>query len=173
MAFYERIVEMQGSLERVARALPGFAGYLRKEDRRAADELLREKIVRTYSESLDTLNRLANQLVDKGGMRHMERVQRIDTGLVTFIDGVRAAARGYGGAFDAVKVDEERLARLYSFDEALLVYQDQLSAGLIAFRDAIGGEDLESVLDQMEKLVADLNTVLAGRSEAILSLGSN
>ena len=172
MGFYERIVAMQGTLERVARKLPGFAGYLEREDRRAADELLRGKLVRIYGESLDMLTRLENQLVDEGGMAYMEQVQRIDTELVTFIDRVRTAARGYGGAFDAVKVDEAALGKLYAFDEALLVYSDQLAGGLASLRESIGSEAVKGVLDELDMLLAEMRNVLNRRSEALLSLQS-
>lgn len=170
MGFYEQVEQMQGSLERMARALPGFGGYLRREDRRAADELLRERIARSYANSLSVFSSLSTRIVESGGMSYMEQVQRIDTGLVTFIDRVRTAARGYSGAFDAVKVDEEGLVRLYAFDESLLLYQDQLASGLKALEDAIGGEQLKSVLDELEKLVAEINSVFARRSEAMMAL---
>jgi hypothetical protein len=109
-------------------------------------------------------------LAEKEGMTYMEQVQRIDTALVTFIDRVKAAPRGYAGAFDPVKVDEDRLAQIYAFDEALLTYQDQLSSGLVALENAIGSEGVEIVLDQLEMLVAELNSVLTRRSEVMLLL---
>jgi hypothetical protein len=46
--FFTRIAEGQGTIEDVARKLPGFKGYLAKQDRRAADRLLREHIVLVF-----------------------------------------------------------------------------------------------------------------------------
>ena len=95
--FFTRIAEGQGTIEDVARKLPGFKGYLAKQDRRAADRLLREHIVLVFEELLREFTRLQNQMVDSGGLKYMERARRIDTVLQTFIDRVRTAPEGYAG----------------------------------------------------------------------------
>jgi hypothetical protein len=168
--FFEKITEMQGGLEDLIRKLPGFKGYLEKQDRRAADKLLREHLVRVFEEQLNEFTRLQNRLVDEGGIMHMERVQRITTLLQTFIDRIETAARGYGGVFDAIKVKEDELARLYAFDNTLLVYQEQLVAGLQQFAETMGTDEFPGVLTQLEDLVSEANDTFRRRVEAIQGL---
>lgn len=153
--FYKRITEMQGSIEDVARKIPGFKGYFEKEDRRAADRLLRERLSRGFGDLLDEFTRLQRRLIDVGGLRYMERVKGIDVKLRTFIDKIESAAEGYAGLFDSVKVDEVALANLYAFDSALFAYHDQLATGLRRFSEAIGSESMSAVLDEYEDLVAE------------------
>src|SRR5690606_42143315 len=76
--FYQKITEQRGSLDKIARKIPGFKGYLEKEDRRAADRLLRERLVRAFEEQQTRFTRLQRDLVDAGGLQYMEREQRID-----------------------------------------------------------------------------------------------
>ncbi len=45
---------------------------------------------------------------------------------------MKAAAPGYSGFGEAVKVEAEELERIYSFDEALIRYIDKFDAALDA-----------------------------------------
>lgn len=168
--FFQRVTEEQGSLEELARKLPGFKGYFAKQDRRAADRLLREHLVRVFEEQLGEFTRLQKQLIDSGGIMYMERVQGIDTKLRTFIDRIESAAQGYAGIFDAVKIREDALDRVYAFDHALLAYKDQLAEGLRQLSEAIGTEEIGSVLTQLDALVTEANNTFKRRVEAMRGL---
>jgi hypothetical protein len=168
--FYQRITDMQGTLEDLGRRIPGFKGYLEQQDRRAADRLLREHLVRVFEEQITTFTGLQQRLVGSGAMMLMERVQGIDTKLRTFVDRVETASSGYAGLFDAVKVDAQSLARVYAFDSALLTYQDQLAAGLSQLEEAIGTDAVENVLDQLDSIVTEANNTFKRRVETLRGL---
>ena len=168
--FYKRITEMQGSVEGIVRKVPGFKGYFEKQDRRAADKLLRDQLVRAFESQLAEFSRLQVRLVDGGGMKYMSRIQSIDTRLRTLIDKIQSAPQGYTGVFDAVKVSEETLKSVYAFDNGLLAYQDQLAAGLKSFADALGTEQVSSVIDQLDAVVSDLSSTFAKRVDAMQGL---
>jgi hypothetical protein len=168
--FFSRIVEGQGTIEDVARKIPGFKGYLAKQDRRAADRLLREHVVSVFDEHFREFTRLQNRLVDSGGIMYMERVSRIDTMLQTFIDRVRTAPQGYAGLFDAIKIREGELDKVYAFDNGLLVYSDQIATGLGQLEEAIGGEGIGEVLDQLEEAVKEVAELFRQRAEAMRGL---
>lgn len=167
--FYQKITDMQGTLEDLARKIPGFSGYLEKEDRREADRLLREHITRRYEELLTEFTRVQQGLISRTGLQYMERAQGIDTKLRTFIDRIDTAARGYSGVFDPIKVREDALARLYAFDNSLLVYLDQFAEGVKQLEDA-GSETIDSILTQLDKIMNEANNMFASRSEAMAGL---
>jgi hypothetical protein len=173
MDFYKRIVDMQGSVEEVVRKVPGFKGYFERQDRRAADKLLRDKLARSFEDQLAEFSRLQGRLVDGGGMDLMERVQSIDTRLRTVIDKIESAPRGYTGLFDAAKVNEKTLADVYAFDSSLLAYQDQLATGLRAMADAIGTDGVSHVLDQLDALVSEIGVTLGRRADALHGLAES
>lgn len=171
--FYQKITAEQGSLEDLVRKLPGFKGYFNKNDRRAADRLLREQIARKFEEQQTRFVRLQRELVEEGGLKYMERVQRIDTKLQTFIDRIKTASLGYRGLFDAIKVEEDDLQRLYAFDNALLAYQDQLATGLHELEQVIGTDgDVRRVLNQLEDVVTEANNTFKRREEAFQEFGA-
>nr|MBN1228531.1 hypothetical protein [Anaerolineae bacterium] len=168
--FFQKITENQGTVEDLVRKIPGFKGYFEKQDRRAADELLREQIGRDFEELLGRFTGLQKEIVSSGGIMHMERVQGIDTKLRTFIDRIAAAAEGYASLFDAIKVDEEALARLYAFDMALLAYKEQFAQGLDLLEEMLGTDGLVSVLRQLDSVVTESNNTFKRREEAIIGL---
>ena len=47
---YEEVSEDQDPIKKLASKIPGFSGYIERENRRAADKLLRESIADRYDE---------------------------------------------------------------------------------------------------------------------------
>lgn len=168
--FYQKITDMQGSLEDLVRKVPGFKGYFEKQDRRAADNLLRDHISLKFQEQLTELDRVTQQMVAKSGLEFMERIQGIQSKLQTFIDRINTAAQGYAGVFDAIKVKEEALARVYAFDNALLKYQEQFAEGLKHLGETLGTSEVAGVLDQLDSIVTEANNTFKHRIEAIQNL---
>lgn len=168
--FYQKITDMHGTLEDLARKVPGFQGYFEKRDRRAADRLLREKLAGLLEERSTEFTRLQRRLVDSGGIMYMERVQGIDLRLRTLIDRVESASQGYAGLFDAVKIDEAALTRVYAFDNTLFVYCDQLATGLKQLGEAIGTDGVDGVLTQLDDLVAEAHKTFDRRADAMRGL---
>jgi hypothetical protein len=168
--FYQKITDMQGTLEDIVRKVPGFSGYLEKDDRRAADRLLRDQIARRFEELLTEFTRVQQQVVEKTGLQYMERIQGIDTKLRTFIDRIESAAQGYAGLFDAIKVKEEGLVRLYAFDNALLTYQDQFSSGLAQLERSLDSGEVTPILNQLDQIAIEANNTFLRRVEAIQGL---
>jgi hypothetical protein len=102
---------------------------------------------------------------------YMERVGRIDTVLQTFIDRVRTAQPGYAGLFDAVKIREDALDRVYAFDNGLLVYSEQIAVGLERFGEAMeSSEGIDDVLDQLEGVVREISALFERRVETMKGL---
>jgi len=170
--FYKRITDMQGTVEDLVRRAPGFKGYFEKQDRRAADKLLREKLGREYGNQLDAFARVQRKIVVAGGMRYMQQAQSIQTRLQTLIDKIESASEGYAGLFDAVKVDERSLASVYAFDNSMFVYQDQLATGLKELDKVVEGGEVGPVLDQLDALVSEMASAFSRRVEALQGLQS-
>lgn len=168
--FYQKITDMQGSLEDLIRKVPGFKGYFEKQDRRAADNLLRDHIKLQFQEQLAELDLVSQQMIAKSGLEFMDRIQGIQSKLQTFIDRINTAAQGYAGMFDAIKVKEDALARIYAFDNALLTYQEQFSEGLKHLRETLGTSEMAGVLDQLDSIVTEANNTFKHRVEAIQDL---
>lgn len=171
--FYQRIVDMQGTVEDIIRRIPGISELVERGDRRAADELLREQLARRFEEQMARFDQLKQQLIDETGLEHMERVQTVDTKMRAFIGRIETAADGYSGLFSRVPVNSESLERLYAFDNALFTYLDQFAAGLSELERAInssGEMDIKDILRQLDSIATEANNVFKQRVEVLTDL---
>ena len=166
----EKIQASQRKFENLVGKVPGYAGYKQKEQRREADKLLRLHVARQYEEQLRRLNEVQYTLTSRGRLASIVSLERAAMKLQLLIDRIKTASYGYSGLFDAIKVDEEALDRLYSFDLAMLEGVSELSAVLDRLSEAAEAEattaaeanDLVAVLDR-------LNTTFSQRHDVILS----
>jgi hypothetical protein len=86
-----------------------------------------------------------------------------------FIDMVKTAAYGYSGFLDAVKVKEDELAKLYTFDNALLENVAKVASAVDNIEASIGSDGLPAAIRNLVTIVADCNTTFERRKEVLLS----
>lgn len=168
MDFLEKIKGEMGGLERFVSKIPGYKGYKEKEQRREADTLLRDHLVRQFEEQQRKLNDQKLQLLSSGLIEFMDDLDRASTRLESFIIKIRTASQGYAGFFDAVKVKEEELDALYNFDNALLEGASQLEASISQLSSAImAKEGVAQAIADLVALTGELNDTWARREDAI------
>ncbi|MFQ5401357.1 MAG: hypothetical protein ACE5E7_17385 [Anaerolineae bacterium] len=172
---YEKISGESTGLEKLLSKVPGLDGYMERGRRREADQLLRQTISARLEEVRLKLSHVHEELSRDiiQAMEHAEPLGRADSRLMGLIGKIKDAPQGYAGFFDAVKVQEEDLARLYAFDENMLNYCDQIEASVAALEKAaldggdIGGgiRELDATLRQANETFNSRNEVLAGINE--------
>lgn len=172
---YEQIAgeEATGFGELLAR-LPGLAGYMERGRRREADQLLRETIVGRLEQIRlqlsDVHHALSRDIVL--AMDHAEALGRAETRLMGLIGKIKDAPQGYAGYFDAVKVKEEDLARLYAFDSEMLGFADLIAADVDTLQSAVNhGAQIEAAIVQLNDDLAMANETFAGRTEVLRGIG--
>lgn len=166
---YERVSEARTELEKLLGKIPGYKGYKDKEIRRESDKLLRETVATQMEAQRQRMDDLQKQLITAGRFEYLDEMGNAATKLQTFIDRVRKAAYGYAGLFDAVRVREEELDRLYDFDTKLLEYAERLSTALDNLETSIpAGEGLAEAVRQVLSICAEANLTFDGREQVIL-----
>jgi hypothetical protein len=166
---YERVSEARTGLEKLLGKIPGYKGYKEKEMRRESDKLLRETVATQMEIQRRRMDDLQKQLITAGRFEYLDEMGNATTKLQTFIDRVRNATYGYAGLFDAVRVREEELDRLYDFDNQLLEFVEQLAAALSNLETSIpGGEGLAEAVRRVLDICAEANRTLDGREQVIL-----
>jgi hypothetical protein len=149
----------QNLLEQIAGRIPGFKGYREKELRRDADRIEREHLARQLEECRRTLDGWAQRASRAGALDAINDIETARKRLDKVIARIRYADRGYAGFFDAVKVDEEALARVYAFDEALIAHVDAIREAGSSAADARG---LIERIDSLDAKLGEREDVLAG-----------
>lgn len=171
---YEQIVSQRGSFERLLARIPGFRGYVEKGSRRTADRLLRDHIANLLTQRIQRLVEIELRLLDNGGLSYMSRTQSVKTKLQTYRDRVKAAAPGYSGFMEAIKVDEEALERIYAFDEAQIRYLDRMDEALNTVAAAVDkGEGIEEALRQLDQIAVEANQAFSLREDVLTDLNKS
>ncbi len=169
MDFNRTIDDSMSNFEQLLKKIPGYSGYKEKEQRREADTLLREYLARELEAQWAAMNDLKSQMLTGPAMSQLDDMGRVSRKLQTLIDKVRAAAQGYAGFFDAVKVKEDELDALYDFDEAMLERVAGLSEGVDAVQTALDeGESVAAAVRNLKKLVDSLLEAFRKRRDVII-----
>ncbi len=169
MDFRDTVENSMGGFEELVKKIPGYKGYKEKEMRREADTILREQIARTLEGYWTQMNDLKSQMLTGAAISQLDDMGRVSRRLQTLIDKVKAAAQGYAGFFDAVKVKEKELDALYEFDANLLAQVDHLSGAIDAVQAAIDAEDgLPGAVRTLNKQVGELLQTFESRADAVL-----
>ena len=170
---YDKIEGESTILGKIASKIPGFSGYIEKSRRREADQMLRETIAARLEESRINLGGVQQSLSRDiiKAIDHAEPVGRADTRLMGLIGKIRDAPQGYAGFFDAVKVKEDDLARVYAFDESMLAYSEQIAADVSAIEKAVDMDgDISGSIRSLDDSLREANTTFNSRNEILFGV---
>ncbi len=166
--FFGKVLHDQDPLKQILSKIPGFHGYLERQARRDADKLLREKIAADFEALWQRTSALQKEILNQGGLAYMDEIEGAAVKLRTFIDRVRNATYGYSSLFDAVKINETELARLYQFDAALLGLADEISGALDNIEAAIGTDGLPAAIRSLVALATQCVETFNKRRDVIV-----
>ena len=168
---YDQIVNQRGSVEGLINRIPGFRGYMNRADRRAADRMLRDFIAGEIADRIQRLTNIEKAILDGGGLMLMSKTKSAKTKIQTYQDRVKAAAPGYAGFFAAIKIDEEELQRLYSFDEAQIRYVDTFDEALDQLDEAVKTQgDMETAVSNLDAVAVEANDAFNLREDVLTNL---
>jgi hypothetical protein len=167
---YEQIQGNSTGLGNLLSKIPGLSGYMERGRRRDADQLLRETIAarleRIRLQFSSVHQELSRDIVR--AMQYAEGLGRVDTRLMGLIGKIKDAPQGYGSFFDAIKVKEDDLARIYIFDENMLNYADTIEVQTAALEKAVRDDgDVQSALRELDLTLREANQTFSERDEVI------
>lgn len=169
---YDQIVSQRGAGQRLLGRIPGFRGYQNKAQRRTADRLLRDYIAGEVAKRINRFSTVEKSLLDMdGGLMYMSKTRSVKTKLQTYHDRIKAAVPGYSGFFEAIKVGEEELERLYSFDEAQVRYVERLDEALANLDEAVTRRaGIDEMISSFDALAAEANEAFLLRESVLTNL---
>jgi hypothetical protein len=167
--YVEAAKSNMGALERLLKGLPGIRGYVDKELRRDADKRLRMLIANQLDEQKQALLNVQKTLLKNGGLTWLDDVDEAIRKLQILVDRVKTASYGYAGLFDAVRIQEEQLDALHKFDIALASRVIAVEEAVKAVASAVASkENIQTAIDQVTTIIAELNTMFGKRNEAVI-----
>ncbi|MEI7848168.1 MAG: hypothetical protein WCK35_20385 [Chloroflexota bacterium] len=164
--FFGRVIGDQDPIKKLASYIPGFKGYIERENRRSADKLLRDTVARRFEEQYKRISALQVDIIAQGNIEFIDDLEKAAIQIRTFTDKIRNATYGYSGLFDAVKINEDELAKIYAYDAAFFEIADQIKNALDNVESAIGGvEGLPATIRNLVTLARQSVTTYEQRYE--------
>ncbi len=170
--FFDKVTSGQDIFKKLLSYVPGFSGYIERDNRRTADKLMRDTIAQRFEELYKRLSALQSDLVSNGGIAYMDDMEKSAIKIRTFADKIRNATYGYAGFFDAVKVNEDELAKIYAFDAAFFEIATQLNAAMDTVEGSMAdNEALPAAIRNLVTLSRQAVETFDRRTETITGSG--
>jgi hypothetical protein len=138
--FFQKVTSQVDPFKKLASYIPGFGGYVERQNRRDADKLLRDTVARRFDEQWKHASQIQVDMVSNGQIQYVDDMEKAALQLRTFIDKISTAPRGYSGLFDAVKINEKELEAIYQYDAAFFDLADQVARALDNVEASLGDE---------------------------------
>jgi hypothetical protein len=166
--FFQKVTSQQDPFKRLGSLIPGFKGYIERQNRRDADKLLRDTVARRFDEQWKRVSQLQVDMVSQGMISYVDDMERASLQLRTFIDKISTAPRGYSGLFDSVKINEKELESIYQFDAAFFDLAEQVGRGLDNVEASLGDDAaLPAAIRNITSLARMAVETYNRRSEAV------
>jgi hypothetical protein len=165
----DKVFSDQDIFKKILGKIPGFKGYIERQSRRDADKLLRETIAAQFEALWQRISVVQRDLANEGGLMYVDDLENAAIKLRTFADRIRLASYGHSSLFEAVKINEAELAKLYEYDNALLEYVEKIGAAIDNVEASIGTEGLPAAVRNLRSLARESIEAFDKREEVILT----
>lgn len=166
---FERVTSDQDIFKKILGKIPGFSGYIERSNRRASDKLLREFIVSRYKEQDQRIASIQRDLISQGGLEYMDNLEAVSLKFRQFTDRVRTASYGYSSLFEATKINEDELAKLYEYDVAMLDMVEEVKHAVDNLETSLGTDGLDAAIRHLTSLAQKCVEAFNRRSEIMMS----
>jgi hypothetical protein len=170
--FFEKVTSQQDPFKKLLSYIPGFGGYVNRQNRRDADKLLRDTVARRFEEQWRRASQIQTDMVSNGQIALVDDMEKAAIQLRTFIDKISTAPRGYSGLFDAVKINENELQAIYQFDAAFFDLAEQVARALDNVEASLGDQAaLPAAIRNVTSLARMAVETYNRRAEAVTGSG--
>ena len=170
--FFQKVTSQQDPFKRLGSLIPGFKGYIERQNRREADKLLRDTVARRFDEQWKRASQLQVDMVSQGMIAYVDDMERAALQLRTFIDKIGTAPRGYAGLFDAVKINEKELEAIYQYDAAFFDLAEQVGRAIDNVEASLGDESaLPAAIRNLTSIARMAVETYNRRSEVVVGDG--
>lgn len=153
----EDIGEDQAPLKKVQRYIPGFRGYLQKDDVRDADRMLRMQLSQKISVARKNLEGAKASIEEKGLISDASQIESALNSLKRISSEIGYADSGYSWMASDSNPIEDDVERIYDYDAALL---DQMTL-LQGISSELSAAASDSDIATLDRDSADIRTRLA------------
>ena len=166
----ERVTGESDLIKKILSKLPGFQGYIEREDRRNADKLLRESIADRFENLWRRISSLQKEAISNGEIEKIDDLESSAIKIRQFIDRIKNASYGYAGFFDVIKVNTEELNAIYQYDLQMLDLEDKISRAVDNVETSFGTDGLPAAIRHLTTLSQSCLDIFNQRKEVIVKM---
>ena len=89
--FFQKVTSQQDPFKKLASFIPGFKGYIERQNRRDADKVLRDTVARRFEDQWRRASQLQSDMVSNGQIAFVDDIEKAAIKLRTFIDKISTA----------------------------------------------------------------------------------
>ncbi len=146
----------RGYLESILVQIPGFKGYMARENRRESDQACRDHLADRLNKAKKAVGQAKRARLQSGGLMGIERFDSVSDRLERIVSRVRHADRGYSGFFDSQQIGPNELDRLHEADLALTDLAVNIEESLSKLPDAATDDSrmsqaIEAALESIDR----------------------
>lgn len=167
----DKVQEDRGLIKKIELAIPGFRGYRKREDLRAADNLLRIQLADGIEEAKNQMERCRKTLSKQMELDLLEDVGAIINNIQMTESKLRHAEQGYSGISADYRIEEDELNKLYEWDLGLIDNINQILERVGSLQDVISKKDNNQTLSSLEDIqstIDEFNILFSKRVDTIL-----
>jgi hypothetical protein len=164
---YQKVTGSMDIFKKIASKIPGFKGYVERQNRRDSDKLIRDTIYRRFRELEGRVSDMQVELINKGEISYTDDLEKAALRLRTFADRVRTAPRGYSSLFEAIKINEPELTKMYEYDALLLDKADAVGSAIDNIQASVGTDGLPAAIRNLQTLSKECIAAYERRQEVL------
>lgn len=164
---FDRVTSQQDIFKKLVSKIPGFDGYIERENRRSADKILRETLAAKFQAIWLRISGIQRDLVNAGRIDLLDNIENAEIKIRQFIDRVNTAAYGYAGFFDAIKIREDSLAQIYQYDLTLVQLADELTTAVDNLEASLDSDGLPAAIRNLVQKAQDCLDAFNKRTEML------
>ncbi len=169
----ERVTGEHDFFKNILEKIPGFKGYIEREDRRNADKLLRETVADNFEALWGRISALQRDAISNGDLEIVDDLESAALKLRQFIDRVKTASYGYAGFFDVIKINTEELNQIYQYDAQMLALQSEVSSAIDNVDSSSGTDGLPAAIRHLVTLAQNCVDAFDQRKNVIVEMSEN
>jgi hypothetical protein len=166
--YFDKVSQDMDPIKKILSKIPGFGGYIERQARRDSDKLIRDTIFKRFRELEGRVSSLQREFIKHGEIMHVDDLEATAIKLRTFADRIRTATRGYSSLFEATKINEAELERLYEYDAAMLDLADEVERAIDNVHASVGTDGLPASLRHLESTAQKAIETFNRRDEVVL-----
>ncbi len=169
---FDKVTSQQDIIKKLLSKIPGFSGYIERENRRSSDKILRDTVSARLEDVWKRISSLQRDLLNQGEIRVIDDLEAAAIKFRQVIDRIKKASYGYSGFFDAVKINEKELALIYQYDLSMMDQVDIANKAVDTVETSIGTDGLPAAIRNLVSVADQCVIAFDKRAEVITGMNA-